>query len=205
MFPSRSHSATISRIIFSFFFCATSSLLHPVSHEPHKEVSAVDQPIVHPPVRTKILAEGYAQLCEAIESDDVAAARQIFSEFPGLVPFSYQPAGTPLHFVKSLSMARFLTKEAGISASACDEWGETPSYALARSKRDRFISVQEQKAIVRYLKKREQFFPKLKSQLFSNKDLQMKLSVAAMGTIMVANLAVLIEIFLIKYKTLQGL
>jgi len=171
----------------------------------HQELPAVlEQPVTIPPVRTKILAEGYAQLCDAIDRDDITAVRSLFGEFPGLAAFSYQQVGSPLHFVRSVAMTKFLVEEAKISASFCDEWGETPSSAITQSKADRFPSEIEQKAISRYLKKHERFLAKLGNQLLGNKQLQMKLSVAAMGTIMAVNLAVLIEIFLIKYKTLQG-
>lgn len=174
-------------------------------HEQHKEVvTPQEPPLAHPFVRTKILAEGYGRLCDAIEADDISIVEELFKEFPGLKFFAYQPVGSPLHFVRSLAMARFLTEKIGFSVNLCDEWGETPSFAIAQSKPDRFASKKEQQLIARYLKERESTFLKLKSQLINNKNVHMKLSVAAMTGILVTQLAVLIEIFLIKYKTLQG-
>jgi len=175
-------------------------------HEQHKDAAACEQPpvLAHPFVRTKILATGYEKLCEAIEADNVATTQELFKEFPGLKKFSYQSVGSPLHFVRSLDMARILTEKIGFSVNVCDEWGETPSYAIQQSKPDRFSCPEEQKAIALYFKKREAPYQKLKSQLISNKNLHMKLSVLAMSGVLVTQFAVLVTIFLKNIKTLNG-
>jgi hypothetical protein len=175
-------------------------------HDQYKDAASCEQgPVVtHPFVRTKVLAAGYERLCEAIEANDMSTAHALFKEFPGLKKFSYQPVGTPLHFVRSLDMARLLTEKIGVSVNVCDEWGETPSYAIQQSKPDRFTSPEEQKAIALYFKKREAAYQKLKSQLLCNKNLHMKLSVMAMTGVLVTQLAVLTTIFLKNIKTLKG-
>ncbi len=175
-------------------------------HEQHKDATACEQPpvLAHPFVRTKVLAAGYEKLCEAIEADDITTTQDLFKEFPGLKKFSYQTVGSPLHFVRSLDMARFLTEKIGFSVNVCDEWGETPSYAIQQSKPDRFSCQEEQKAIALYFKKRETTYQKLKSQLASNKNLHMKLSVIAMSGVLVTQFGVLVTIFLKNIKTLKG-
>ncbi len=176
------------------------------AHEQHKDHSPCEQApvLAHPFVRTKVLAAGYEKLCEAIETDDIVATDALFKEFPGLEKFSYQPVGSPLHFVRSLAMARILAEKMGISVNVCDEWGETPSYAIQHSKPDRFHSPEEQKAISLYFKKREIVYEKIKSQLRRNKNLHMKLSVTAMTGVLVTQFAVLVTIFLKNIKTLKG-
>ncbi len=175
-------------------------------HEQHKDIPTCEQPpvLAYPFVRTKILATGYEKLCEAIEMDDIVTTKELFKEFPGLKKFSYQPVGSPLHFVRSLSMARILTEKIGFSVSVCDEWGETPSYAIKQSKPDRFSCPEEQRAIALYFKKREATYQKFKSQLASNKNLHMKLSLLAMTGVLVTQFAVLVTILLKNIKTLKG-
>jgi hypothetical protein len=204
--PMSSHCRLL--LTLTFFSCSTQATEDQsiAIHEQHKDSSACEQPpvLTHPFVRTKVLATGYEKLCEAIEADDITATKTLFKEFPGLKQFSYQPVGSPLHFVRSLDMARFLTEKISFSVNVCDEWGETPSYAIQQSKPDRFTCPEEQKAIALYLKKREATYQKLKSQLASNKNLHMKLSVLAMTGVLVTQFAVLVTIFLKNIQTLKG-
>lgn len=205
--PMFSHRRLLLAIVttFSYTLTATSEQSIAIHEQPKDSASCEQAPILaHPFVRTKVLAAGYEKLCEAIEADDVATTQALLKEFPGLKKFSYQPVGSPLHFVRSLNMARFLTEKIGFSVNICDEWGETPSYAIEHSKPDRFSYPEEQRAIALYFKKREATYQKLKSQLVSNKNLHMKLSVLAMTGVLVTQFAVLVTIFLKNIKTLKG-
>ena len=197
---------TLLALFSSSLIRATTEQQSLATHEQHKDATTCEQTpvLAHPFVRTKVLATGYEKLCEAIEADDITATQAVFKEFPGLKKFSYQPVGSPLHFVRSLDMARVLTEKIGFSVNVCDEWGETPSYAIGQSKPDRFSCPEEQKAIALYFKKREVAYQKLKSQLASNKNLHMKLSVVAMTGVLVTQFAVLVTIFLKNIKTLKG-
>jgi hypothetical protein len=192
-------------VFFTLFTCPLFSA-EPVSLVDQKDSNVADHTIatIQPWVRKKILAQGYEKLCEAIEANDTVTAQELFTTFPGLKKFSYQSVGSPLHFVRSLAMARLLTEKIGFSVNICDEWGETPAYAIQQSKPDRFSSAEEQKAITLYFKKREVTYQKLKSQLMSNKNFHMKLSIGAMTGVLITQFAVLVTIFLKNIKTFKG-
>lgn len=196
------------RFLLAFFILFPYILLpeEPLSLLEKKESNPIEQPALspHPFVRKKVLAQGYEKLCEAIEANDLSTIPHLFNEFPGLKKFSYQPVGSPLHFVKSLDMARLLTEKIGFSVNICDEWGETPSYAIYHSKSDRFSSPEEQKTIALYFKKQEKLYQKTKSQLVNNKNLHMKVTITAMAGVLVTQFAVLVTLFLKNIKTLKG-
>ncbi len=163
----------------------------------HHERAEEELPFV-PNIRRKLLSQAYESLADAIEADDSASARSLFVTFPGLTTFACQPLGTPLHFVRSKKMAQFLVEEIGLSVNACDQWGELPSRALKLSKQDRFASKKEQRAIIQYLKSRESAFPKLWNQLTSNKNLQMKLSLGIMSSVLITQIAALLKFLTTK-------
>ncbi len=208
----------LANLLFLLLLSAVSSSLlsqnQPSSHPEQENISQITEATLSeehlretqteeelpfiPNVRRKLLAQAYEFLADAIESDDIANARTLFVTFPGLAVFACQPLGTPLHFVKSKAMAQFLVEEIGISASACDQWGELPSRALQLSKHDRFASKKEQRAIVQYLKSRESTRSKIWYQLACNKNLQMKLSIGVMSSVLITQLAALIKFLATK-------
>lgn len=141
-----------------------------------------------PNTRRKFLAEAFEKLADAIEANDIKTVNTLFTEYPGLKDFSYQPLGTPLHFVRSKAMAEFLVEYIGISVNVCDQWGEVPSQAITLSKKERFVSNKEKLAIIQFLKSHESLPRKAYNQILFNKNLHMKLSIYAMSTMLITHI-----------------
>lgn len=151
----------------------------------------IEEPQFTPNTRRKFLAEAFEKLADAIEANDIKTVNALFTEYPGLKDFSYQPLGTPLHFVRTKAMAEFLVEYIGISVNVCDQWGEVPSQAISLSKKERFPSKKERIAIVQFLKSHESFLRKTYNQILFNKNLHMKLSIYAMSTMLATHIVYL--------------
>ncbi len=125
----------------------------------------------------------YKALCKAVEADDLVQARELLQKNPNLKTFSHTNEGTPLHFVRSLAMAKLLVNEFGFNPWSCDEFGKTALFSIMYAKKSWFINEQEGSRIVTFLwpKEESHTFNKLWNQLKANKELQIKLCLSGMA------------------------
>ena len=183
-------------IIFFTFLLLLFSQAQPITSSiTHQSEQSEDTAEVEyiPNIRQKCLERAYEQLCDAIEQNNVKRVEVIYAAHPGLAEFSCQPIGSPLHFVKSFAMAKFLVSKMHISPNFCDQWGEVPSQSIALSNKERFSSKDEQVKIILYFKQREIFLKKIYYQIKNNKNFHMRISILAMSGILITQIAALIK------------
>ncbi len=132
----------------------------------------------------KLLVTAYDKLSDAIAADDLSTVQKLFNETPNLKSYAHHNEGTPLHFVRSLTMAQLLIEKIGFDANRGDEWGERPSKTILATKDQFFAHPQEKMAITSYLKSHEKRFAKIYFQLKNNKNLHRGICAFGLATVL---------------------